>query len=84
LKLRIRYLEPRTAILLEELGEERQRVLKLLAQLELPGLQEEQVDQLLGELSAAILHLHEHTRVHEHTRGLGEQLDREGAGAEPA
>jgi len=58
LKLRIRYLEPRTAILLEELGEERQRVLKLLAQLELLGLQEEQVDQLLGELSAAILHLH--------------------------
>jgi exonuclease V gamma subunit len=49
------------AILLKKLGEERQRVLKLLAQLELPGLQEEQVDQLLGELSAAILHLHEHT-----------------------
>ena len=78
MKLCIRYLEPRTAILLEELGEERQRVLKLLAQLELPGLPEEQVDQLLGELSAAILHLHEHTR------GLDEQLDREGAGAEPA
>jgi hypothetical protein len=56
LKLRIRYLEPRTAILLEELGEECQRVLKLLAQLDLPGLPEEQVDQLLGELSAAILH----------------------------
>jgi hypothetical protein len=56
LKLRIRYLEPRTAILLEELGEERQRVLKLLAQLELPGFPEEQVDQLLGEPSAAILH----------------------------
>jgi hypothetical protein len=55
LKLRIRYLEPRTAILLEELGEECQRVLKLLAQLDLPGLPEEQVDQLLGELSAAIL-----------------------------
>ena len=77
MKLRIRYLEPRTAILLEELGEERQRVLKLLAQPELPGLPEEQVDQLLGELSAAIL-------LHEHTRGLDEQLDQEGAGAEPA
>jgi hypothetical protein len=78
LKLRIRYLEPRTAILLEEIGEECQRVLKLLAQLELPGLQEEQVDQLLGEPSAAILHLHEHTR------GLDVQLDQEGAGTEPA
>jgi hypothetical protein len=78
LKLSIRYLEPRTAILLEELGEECQRILKLLAQLELPGLQEEQVDPLLGELSAAILHLHEHTR------GLDEQLDQEGAGAELA
>ncbi len=69
----MKYLSPRIADLLEELGEECQRVLKLLAQLELPGLQEEQVDDLLGELSAAILHLHEHTR------GLDELLD-EGEG----
>jgi len=67
----VRYLDPRTAILLEELREECQVVLKLLAQLELPGLQEEQVDSLLGELSAAILHLHEHTR------GLDELLEGE-------
>ena len=67
----VRYLDPRTATLLEELREECQVVLKLLAQLELPGLQEEQVDSLLGELSAAILHLHEHTR------GLDELLEGE-------
>jgi len=73
-KSTVRYLGPRTAALLEELGEECQRVLKLLAQLDLPGLQEEQVDDLLGELSAAILHLHEHTR------GLDELLDKEGEG----
>jgi|Deesub1362A_J573_1020465.scaffolds.fasta_scaffold12551_3 exonuclease V gamma subunit len=70
----VRYLDPRTATLLEELGEECQTLLKLLAQLERPGLQEEQIDSLLGELSAAILHLHEHTR------GLDELLDEEGKG----
>jgi len=70
----IRYLDPRTAALLEELREECQTVLKLLAQPELPGLREEQVDGLLGELSTAILHLHEHTR------GLDELLDKEGEG----
>lgn len=57
-----RYLNRHTATLLKELEEECQAVLKLLAQLDLPGLQEEQVEDLLGELSAAILHLHEHTR----------------------
>ena len=70
----VRYLDPRMATLLEELAEECQTVLKLLAQLEVPGLQEEQIDSLLGELSAAILHLHEHTR------GLDELLDKEGEG----
>lgn len=64
-----RYLNPQTATLLKELEEECQAVLKLLAQLDLPGLQEEQAEDLLGELSAAILHLHEHTR------GLDELLD---------
>lgn len=69
------HLSPRIAPLLEELGEECQAVLKLLAQLELAGLQERQVEDLLGELSAAILHLHEHTR------GLDELLDKEGKAA---
>ena len=56
------YVDGRTATLLEELREECQNISKLLAQLELPGLQHEQAEDLLGELSAAILHLHEHTR----------------------
>ena len=70
LKPRVTHLSPRTATLLEELGEECQGILKLLAQLELPGLQKEQVEDLLGELSAAILHLHEHTQ------GLDELIDK--------
>lgn len=65
------YVSARTATLLEELRAECQNVSKLLAQLELPSLQEEQAEDLLGELSAAILHLHEHTR------GLDEQLDKQ-------
>ena len=58
----------RTATLLEELREECQNISKLLAQLELPSLQEDQAEDLLGELSAAVLH------IHEHTRGLDERL----------
>jgi hypothetical protein len=56
------YLSAPTMTLLSELGEECQYVLKLLAQLEMPGLSEAQVENVLGDLSAAILHLHEHTR----------------------
>jgi len=61
-RLKASYLSPGTGTLLAELGEECQHVLKLLAQLELPSLKETQVEALLGELSAAVLHLHEHTR----------------------
>jgi len=61
-KPKVPTLSPRTLTLLTELGEECQRVLKLLAQLEMPGLSEAQVEAILGELSAAVLHLHEHTR----------------------
>ena len=68
------YLSPGTATLLSELGEECQRVLKLLVQLEMPGLAESQVEAVLGELSAAILHLHEHTR------GLDEIIDEDRGG----
>jgi len=71
----VTHLSSGTATLLEELREECQAVLKLLAPLELPSLQEGQVEDLLGELSAAILHLHEHTR------GLDELLDKEGKAA---
>jgi hypothetical protein len=56
------YVSPRTATLLEELREECLNISKLLAQLELPALRDEQAEDLLGDLSAAILHLHEHTR----------------------
>ena len=62
------YVGRRTAILLDELREECQNISKVLAQLELPGLQDDQAEDLLGELSAAILHLHEHTL------GLDERL----------
>jgi hypothetical protein len=55
--------------LLAELNEECQRILKLSAQLEIAGLRETQVEAILGELSAAILH------VHEHTQGLDTILD---------
>jgi len=56
------YLSTATVTLLSELNEECQRILKLSAQLEIPGLRETQVEVILGELSAAILHIHEHTR----------------------
>ena len=62
----------KTETLLFELGEECQRTLKLLAQLELPMLTESQRETVLGELSAAALHLHEHTR------GLDSVIDSEG------
>ena len=56
------YLSPGTATLLAELNEECQHILKLSAQLEISGHKDTQVEAILGELSAAILHLHEHTR----------------------
>ncbi|ETX05395.1 hypothetical protein [Candidatus Entotheonella palauensis] len=59
---KIPYVSPTTATLLTELGEECQHILKHLSQLEQAGLGEDQVETMLGELSAAILHVHEHTR----------------------
>ena len=50
------------SVLLSELEEEMPNVLKLLAQLRLPELTRDQAEVILGELSAAITHLHEHTR----------------------
>jgi len=52
----------RLSILLDELEEELQNTLKLLTQLKIEGLTQEQTERILGELSAAVLHLHEHTR----------------------
>lgn len=47
--------------LLEELGEECQNVLKLLAQLEMNHLNAGQIEDVLAELTASIVHLHTHT-----------------------
>lgn len=51
----------RLAVLLDELNQELQNTAELLAQLKIKGLTPEQVELILGELSAAISHLHEHT-----------------------
>ncbi len=47
--------------LLDELGEECQNILRLLAQLQVNGLRSEQVEDILAELTASIVHLHVHT-----------------------
>lgn len=70
-KLKSTHLSAKTETLLLELGEECQRVLKLLGQLEMPTLTEPQRETVLGELSASVLHLHEHTR------GLDSVIDSE-------
>ena len=51
----------RLGVLLDELIQELQTTAELLAQLKVKGLTQEQVELILGELSAAISHLHEHT-----------------------
>ena len=50
------------SVLLDELEEELRNTLKLLTQLKLEGLAQDEIESILGELSAAVLHLHEHTR----------------------
>ena len=52
----------RTAgVLLRELRGECERVVALIRRLERLNLSEKDRDELLGELSAAVLHLHTHT-----------------------
>jgi hypothetical protein len=51
----------RLVVLLDELSQELQNTAELLARLKVKGLTQEQVELILGELSAAISHLHEHT-----------------------
>jgi hypothetical protein len=43
------------------LSQELQNTAELLARFKVKGLTQEQVELILGELSAAISHLHEHT-----------------------
>ena len=50
------------SVLLDELEEELRNTLKLLTQLKMEGLTQDEIESILGELSAAVLHLHEHTR----------------------
>jgi hypothetical protein len=52
----------RLSIILDELEEELQNTLKLLTQLKIEKLTQDQRESILGELSTAVLHLHEHTR----------------------
>ncbi|MGD0947276.1 MAG: hypothetical protein ABSA52_07575 [Candidatus Binatia bacterium] len=65
---RIHDLEPVDSEL-AELGEECARVLLLLQRLAKARAQGKDCNEILGELSASVLHLHAHTR------GLDEQID---------
>ncbi|MFQ4137674.1 hypothetical protein PGN35_015260 [Nodosilinea sp. PGN35] len=47
-------------VLIQELGDECGRVLELIHQLQLPGLQNGQKAEILAELSASMIHLHTH------------------------
>lgn len=58
----------RMDVLLRELREECERAVRLIRKLEAGPRSARERDDLLGELSAAVLH------VHEHTRGLDEVL----------
>jgi len=51
-----------TETLLNELKEECLIILSLLNQLETPGISELQDDEILGELSARLVHLEAHAR----------------------
>jgi len=50
-----------TEVLLAELREECEHVVSLIRRLETKPTSEQERDELLGELSAAVLHLHTHT-----------------------
>lgn len=48
--------------LLDELGDECERVLRLLAQLHTGRLSTEQIEDILADLTASVIHLHLHTK----------------------
>ena len=50
-----------TRVLLRELRDECERVISLIHRLEVASLSEKDRDDVLGDLSAAVLHLHAHT-----------------------
>jgi hypothetical protein len=49
------------SVLLDELGEECEKVLILLNQLKLPTLTDDQRGDILAELTGSVCHLHVHT-----------------------
>jgi len=51
-----------TETLLDELKEECLIILRLLNQLETPGISESQEDEILGELSARLAHMEIHAK----------------------
>lgn len=57
--------------LLNELRDECLSTIKLIHQLELEHLTDEQIDELLGELTASVTHLHVHSGM------VKEELDKD-------
>ena len=64
-------ISPTLAVLLNELKDECLSVIKLIYQMELEHLSDEQIEELLGELTAAITHLNVHSGL------VKEELDKE-------
>jgi hypothetical protein len=64
-------LSPTLKTLLNELREECMSTIKLVHQLELEHLTDEQIDDVLGELTASVTHLRTHSSM------VKEELDKE-------
>lgn len=62
-------------VLIRELGDECSRVLELIHQLQLPGLQDSQRADILAELAASTLHLHTHCDE-DLQRSLADELEK--------
>ena len=62
-------------VLLGELEEECLKTIKLISNLRIQGLTDEQIEDMLGELSAAITHLKVHSEQAE--KAIEEELDKE-------
>lgn len=50
-------------VMLNELKDECMMYIKLINQLEFENLTEEQIEEILGELTASVTHLHTHSKV---------------------
>ena len=56
-----KHINRKLLILLEELGKECSHVMDLIAQFKVPHLTAEQIEDILSELNAAVVHLNAHT-----------------------